>query len=133
MCFGAFVVNSVIWLQVYWPRLSLFPTPSCIVTYLPMRFYIWTLFNSFLLLYCYCLLLCNLSLLLLLSVVFLFLMVVVPLIIRAEEDVVVRGILTTRSTSPVIIITVATLVIYEGNWQQRSNQNSSPNQWPRTR
>lgn len=38
-------------------------------------------------------------------------MVVVPLIIRAEEDVVARGILTTRSTSLVVKITRETLVI----------------------
>ena len=85
MFFEAFVVNFVNWLQVFQPRLSLFPTLSCIVTCLPMSFYIKSLFNPFLLLHCCCLPLRNLLLLLLLSMIFfLFLMAVVPLIIVAR-------------------------------------------------
>ena len=40
MCFGDFVVNFVIWLQVCQPKLTLFRTLSSIVTYLLMNSYI---------------------------------------------------------------------------------------------
>jgi len=102
----------MIWLQVYWPRLNLFPILSCIVTCLPMSSYTWTLFNPFLLLHNCRLPLRSLHLLLLLNVVFMFLITMIPLIIGAEEDMVTWGILTPPSTSLVVRITVATMVVF---------------------
>jgi len=113
MFFGAFAVNSVIWLQVCQPRLSLFPTLSCIITCLPMSSYTWALFNPFLLLHNCWLPLRSLPLLLLLNVVFMFLITMIPLIIGAEEDVVNEGILAPPSTSLVVRITVATMVVFD--------------------
>ena len=76
-----------------------------------MNFYIGALFNLFLLLHHCCLPLLSLPLLSLLNVAFLFLMAMVPLIIEAKEDVVVGGILTASSTSPVVRINVVKVMI----------------------
>lgn len=108
MFFKAFALSSMIWLQVYRSRLSLFLTLTFIVTFLPLSFYTWVLFNLFILLHCCCLLLHSLSMLWLLNMVFL---AVFPLIIRAEEDVVAEGIPATPLASQVVRIIMATMMV----------------------